>query len=564
MSDCLWTKKLKPKAKKLQRDAKYHNQKLLQIVYKGKLIPWRYNEPQQIVWEARRKQEAAGKPIRIVTLKARREGISTLIEGWIYHKVTTRFNRVGMVISHEKDSANEIFEITRRFWNYQDPEFRPALPTQSAPRGREMFFHNLGSKLLVETALDVTAGRSMTIDYLHPSEVAFWRDPATVMLGLLQCVNDDDPDTMVIIESTANGEGGWFYDLVIGAQNGDNDYALVFLPWFIDSRYHMAVPAGMTFTADEEEIRRKYIWQGRKVNLTDEQLYWRRWRIRNKCGGDALLFQQEYPGSIEEAFIATGRKRFVRADVDRMASKAKKSIFRGFLRMTQADGKRTFKKEANENGQLRIYEMPIPKETYVIFADVAEGKIQTGNREPDFSTIGVMRCSTMEEIAVWHGRTVPEKLAEVFETMGYYYNTAYGSPEKNSIGYATVAKLKERNYPMLYIRMVEDKTNKIMLKEYGWETNSKTKPLMINDLAEALSNGDVLSSHSRTHMELRTFAVLDDGSLGAPAGMFDDCVIRLAGEIQMRKAFYSEPEPESTRKHDVLQDDDDFDEEDDE
>jgi len=552
--------------RRLTTDARFHNETLLKIVYKGRLIPWRYNLPQELVWRARRAQEEAGRPVRLVILKARREGISTLIEGWLYHKVSTQPHRTGMVVSHELDSANEIHEINRRFYDNAGLDgvpFRPSTPTGAAPRGRELVFDKLGSKLKVETANDVTAGRSMTVDVLHLSEVAFWRDASTLMLGLLQCVNDDDPETMVVVESTANGEGGWFYDTVIGAINGDNDFALVFLPWFIDERYQMAVPAGTNWTQDEEDIRRKYQWQGKAVTLTNEQLFWRRHVIRNKCSGDSMLFQQEYPGSVEEAFIATGRKRFERRGIDAMTSRMRKPRFRGYLRKEGANGATRFKQEKHENGPLRIYEEPIKGEAYVIFADVAEGKIvDTGGRDPDYSTIGVMRCKTMEEVAVWHGRCAPERLADEFEAMGYFYNEAYGTPEKNSKGYATLAALKERGYPNLHAKQIYDKMNQLVTKEFGWETTGKSKPMMIDDLARALNDGDLQSHHPRTHEELRRFAVLDDGSLGAPPGLHDDCVIRLAGLVQMRKCWYSDPDEDRERRPSILQDEEDFEEED--
>lgn len=551
MEKLLQRKDVTAAIRKLKADARFHNEQLLKVVYQGKAVPWQYNLPQRLMHEARQRQERAGKPVRLVVLKARREGISTLSEGWLYHKVTTLPYRTAMVVSHELDSANEIFEMTRRFWEFQPEQFRPQLPSSTAPRGREMLFQKLGSKVKVDTANDVTAGRSMTIDALHCSEVAYWRDAATLMLGLLQCVNDDDPDTIVIIESTANGEGGWFYNLVIGAQNGENDFLLVFLPWFIDPRYRMEVPPDTVFTDDEEAVRKKYIFQDQRVVLTDEQLYWRRHIIRNKCEGNVQKFQQEYPGSIEEAFIVSGRKRFVREHIDAMASRAKPPVFRGFLKAKLGHHGWKFDLEKNENGQLRIYEQPLKGERYAIFADVAEGKIITeAGQDPDFSTIGIMKCRTMEEVAVWHGRCPPELLADEFNALGRYYNEAFGSPEKNSKGYACLVRLQDLGYVNLYAQEKQDKIGNQMVREYGWETNQKTKPVMIDELALALRDGEIQSHHERTHEELRRFAILDDGSLGAPHGLHDDCVIRLAGLVQMRKAFYTEDRPEASNKAD--------------
>ncbi len=532
-------------------DPQFFSEKLLKIVYDGRIQNWKYNPPQEYVLKARRKQEAEGKPVRLVVIKSRREGVSTQIQGWLFHKVTTKPYRLGMVISHEQDSADEIAEISRRFWEFLPEGKRPSIPGAKLPHTKTLIFDKLRSKLKIETAMDVNVGRSMAIDYIHASEVAFWRDAETLMLGLLQCVNDKDKDTMVVIESTANGIGGYFYDLVQKTLNGENDYELVFLPWFIDTRYVMDLPPDFQTTDEEEKIRVQYKWEGKKVRLTDEQLYWRRHTLKNKCNGDEVKFKQEYPGSIDEAFIYSGRTRFNQELLTEIQSDSRNPVFRGFIHEDTIRDGWEYRLEDNRSGYLTLFEKPVNQADYVLFADVSEG-IEVKDRETDFSSIDVLRCDTLEQVAHWHGKIGPEFLDDEIIKLARYYNEAFVGIEKNNMGYGVVAAVKEK-YSKLYINTVHDKNGKEITREFGWRTTSKTKPLMINGLAEAINEKSIRINHPGTIEECRRFTVHPDGSLGAPLGQHDDRVISLAGCLQMQKFFYSSPVEE-----------DDYDEDDDE
>lgn len=534
---------LKLAIEKAKNDPKYFSETLLKLVYKGRVFDWEYNLPQNFVLEARLRQEKAKRPVRLVILKARREGVSTQIQGWLFQKLTTRPYRLGMVISHEQDSADEIADISRRFWEFLPPDKRPSIPGSKLPHTKTFVFDKLSSKLKIETANDVNAGRSIAIDYIHASEVAFWRNAETLMLGLLQCVDDKDSDTMVIVESTANGIGGYFYDLVQKAITGENDYELVFLPWFIDSRYQMDPPPDFKATPEEEKIRVQYQWQDRKIVLSDAQLYWRRHIIKNKCNGDEIKFRQEYPGTVSEAFVYSGRTRFNQESLSDIERKARPPVFRGFIHQeNKQGGGKSHKLEPNDRGYLTIYEKPDHKAKYVIFADVAEG-IEINGRDTDFSSIDVLRCDTLEQVAHWHGRIGPEFLDDEILKLAWYYNEAFVGIEKNSIGYGVVASVKDQ-YNRVYIREIQDKQGKTITKEYGWRTTGSkggTKGLMVKDLAQAIFDQEIKINNHGTIEECRRFTSHADGSLAAPQGCHDDRVISIAGALQMYFHAYHKP-----------------------
>ena len=549
---------LKETVERLKSDSKYFCETLLKIVYDGSVHDWKFLPSQEYINRAKEKQEKAGKPVRLIIPKSRREGVSTYIEGVMFQKVTTRSHRLGMIISHEQESAEEIAEITRRFWEFLPPDKRPSIPGAKLPSGKSMLFDKLKSKLLIETAMDLNTGRSMAIDYVHVSEIAFWRNAETLMLGLLQCISDKDLDTIIVIESTANGVGGYFYDMVYAAIAGENDYEMVFLPWFIDPRYQMPIDVNFKATEEEEHLRNLYVFDGKKITLTNEQLMWRRHTIKNKCNGDKIKFRQEYPGSIDEAFIYSGRTRFNQESLAEIQSKARKEIFRGFIHEEMLlGGKRKHTLEANERGYLTIYERPVHRAQYVLFADVSEG-IEVKERDTDYSAIDVLRCDTLEQVAHWHGRIGPELLDNEITKLAWYYNEAFVGVEKNNIGYGVVAALKD-TYGRLYINLVHDKNGKEITKEFGWRTTVKTKPLMINGLAEAINDGSILINNLASIEECRRYTIHPDGSLGAPSGQHDDRCISLSGAVQMYLHSYHAPESKDIERPD--EDDDEEDEE---
>lgn len=122
-----------------------------------------------------------------------------------------------------------------------------------------------------------------------------------LLLGIMQTV-PNDPSTMVVIESTANGYDH-FKELWDGAENGTNEWIPVFLPWYLEKGYRMAVPPGTEWTEEERQLQRDF-------GLDEEQLQWRRWCIRANCGGSVEEFRQEYPNTPAEAFLLSGTPFF--------------------------------------------------------------------------------------------------------------------------------------------------------------------------------------------------------------------------------------------------------------
>ena len=139
----------------------------------GELVDFEVNEVQDIVLDIFRDIQLKGRLIRVLILKARREGISTLIEARNYWHTSTKGNRYSMVITHEPEATEFLFNMVRRFQthNVRAPEERYnskkilELNDETGKRG-------LDSALRVGTAGKEDFGSAQLIHYLLLSELA--------------------------------------------------------------------------------------------------------------------------------------------------------------------------------------------------------------------------------------------------------------------------------------------------------------------------------------------------------------------------------------------------------
>lgn len=214
----------------------------------GQLRPLVFNPLQRQLYAEVRRQQQAGLPVRIIILKARQIGFSTAVAALFYQRAATQANVHAMIVAHKADASINIFNKTKLFWECSPPEVRPL---KKASNARELLFENpssraadkerepgLRSRIEIETAGNREAGRSATIQLLHLSELAFWPHDSQAMASLLQAV-PNLPETMVIIESTANGVGGAFYREWQRAMQGESAFAPLFFPWWQHAEYRM-------------------------------------------------------------------------------------------------------------------------------------------------------------------------------------------------------------------------------------------------------------------------------------------------------------------------------------
>ena len=262
---------------------------------KNNIVSLVLNEPQLKYYNVIKEMYRKRKPIRIIILKARQMGFSTETEAIIFKNVVTHHNYNAGIVAHKEDSTTNLFNMSKRMLEYLPEDIRPE---QKKSNAKELVFNNdqgtgLDSRIKCMTAGGKGIGRSDTFTALHLSELAFWEgDKKATMTGLLQAV-PNTPDSMIIIESTANGYE-YFKEMWDRAVAGKSDFYPLFIGWNELKEYCMPY-TGFDLTQEERELKEQY-------NLTLEQLTWRRWCIQNNCSGDINQFKQEYPICPEEAF----------------------------------------------------------------------------------------------------------------------------------------------------------------------------------------------------------------------------------------------------------------------
>ena len=493
---------------------------------------------------------ANGKPCRILALKPRQKGSSTVSSAVVYHHCRRFPSRAVQIADRYKNSDN-LFAMTCRYADHDDfpwPHRWQATSTSGViERQGEAW-----SRIDRDTAENPRAGRSGTLQVLHVSEAAHFandgeKSAEKTMLSLLNSLADV-PRSVAIVETTANGAAGWFYEHWLGAARFEemragrpgNGWVKVFAPWFVfgDSRMEGDTVnpeneiCGKNFTGREKRGVTLYGWDA-------AQIAWRRWTLAQKCGGREDFFDQEYPEDERTAFLTSGRPRFSLAGMTRLrAMQNALSARTGFLR-SAAEGAESVVFEAHESGWAQIWEEPREDARYLLWCDTATGREQTReSRDPDRHSILVLRqafatSSGEHGNAMLVARVRPpcfddwHVLEEKVIALCCYYGRCLIGVEV-PMGLTLLEGLRRAGMP-LFKRRSAGSAGAAPLEKLGFQSNAATKPLVVGALSRAIDGDpplDIYDAHAID--ELGSFVVHEDGSEAAMPGKHDDDVMALA------------------------------------
>lgn len=501
----------------------------------GMVVSFRLNDAQRKLYAVAKRQQDAGKPVRLIILKARQLGFSTLTEGLIFHACATRKNVNALIVAHREDATANLFRMSKLFYDELPAPVKPMLRASNA---QELVFENpsklrserearpgLRSRIRCATAGGRGIGRSDTLQCVHLSEYAFWPDgadgKASTLAGILQAV-PSLPGTMVVIESTANGFED-FKERWDAAVAGENDFEPVFFAWFENPDYSMPVVPGTEWTPEERDLKAAY-------QLTDEQLQWRRWCIANNCGGSLDMFRQEYPASPGEAFLHSGTGVFDNEQIVLRLERLPEPAGRGEF----TDGEWT----ESETGAITLYELPEDGVPYVLGGDTA------GEGSDYFTAIVIDNVTGRIAAKLRQKYSEPEYVRQIY-ALGRFYNDALVAIETNFSTYP-VMKLQEMEYSNQYSREREDTYTRQMRKSYGFRTDRQSRPRAIANLVEVFSSHPEWFTDRELLEEMLTFCYNEDHRPEALAGKHDDLVmgaaITYAVRHQQRMTVLTEPE----------------------
>lgn len=237
---------------------------------------------------------------RNLILKARQLGFTTLIDIIALDHCLFNANFTSVIIADSRENSEKIFrnKVKRVY------EKLPTLIRQLAPIEREttseLLFAN-GSSISV-----TTSARSGTTNFLHVSEMGkiarkYPEKAREIVSGSFESVPKDG---IIVVESTAEGNAGWFHDSVLDAhrrqlQKGKEtqlDWRLHFFPWWRKASYTLD-PEGVPFTKAQSDYLSE-VEAKAKTRLSSAQRAWyvKKWAtLRDDM-------RREYPATVIEAF----------------------------------------------------------------------------------------------------------------------------------------------------------------------------------------------------------------------------------------------------------------------
>jgi hypothetical protein len=430
---------------------------------------------------ANRAQQAfeRGRGQHNIVLKARQMGITTWVAARFFLKTVTAPGVLTVQVAQTREAAQGIFRMVQRFWENL-PE---ALRDGPLRRGRAnigmMTFPELDSEFRILSAADPGAGRGLTIQNLHLSEVSRWPGNAGETLAGLRAALS--PGGEMVMESTPNGAFGCFYEEWGRAES--NGTARHFFPWWLENAYVSAAVTDMT----DEELRLIAAH-----DLTPQQIGFRRTLEASYHG----LRAQEFAEDAESCFKASGECCFEIEAIERRLAEAPDPV-------------------ATRHGRaLEVWLPALPHREYLVAVDTAGG-----GPDGDYSAIQVIDVKTGLQCAELRRRLGPLALAQAAAALAREYGNALIAVERNNHGSGVLAHLDSAEH---YARVYGNGG------AAGWLTSAGNKPSMVARIGALLVQSPQLFKSRRLLRECRSFVTQPGGGTGAANGAYDDCLMSMA------------------------------------
>ena len=491
-------------------------QNFMQITDKnGKIVPFKLNPMQ--------KDFIKNIDSYNIILKARQGGMSVCIAGLaIYYSITTP-NNVCMMLSHNDESTRAIFNKLKAIYSSL-PSF---IKLDLVRNNRNELQLSNGSIISCSTLGRTQKGRGNTCRLIHLSEFAFV-ESSVAKMQLLALEQSLQANGILVIESTANGLNG-YHNLYQKSTKKENAY---------HSFFYNYIDTSCMFIDEYKKYNKIFLnINGHKFNtkdLTDEEIQlmkdykdmtldiicWRRLKIQNSS---VDLFNQEFPLTPDQAFITSGDTVFDNERITNVLRALQLNKNKFMLKSEVADIPKELLKFYGKS--FFMYKKPVQGKRYFIGVDSSEG---VGR---DYSTC-IILDSEGEECGMFKNNKIkPYEFAQFINALGHYYSKAHLVVEKASGGHALLEKLR---IDFRYMNMAKyksyDQFNRIQV-QVGFDTNLKTKSLIINDTQEAFDKGNILLHSIDILEEMKVFECRDNGSFGAMSGYHDDLIMALALSI---------------------------------
>lgn len=528
----------------------------------GRERPFVLNAPQRRVASVLEAQRLAGKPIRIIMLKARQWGGSTLVQmymAWI--QTCHRRNWHSLICAHVKDTAVQIRGMyTRMLQLYPHPLWDGDADSRGnpIPPGLQSYQGALNTRVIAGRGCRVTIGSSESQEAVrgadfamaHLSEAAFWgdstrRSPDDFIRAISGAIALA-PLTLVAVESTANGVGNWFHREWKRSEAGLGDKQAVFVPWYEIEIYRAPLPAD---PAEVVKAMDAYAWSLWERGCTLEMIWW--YICKRREYPHDYQMHAEYPTTPDEAFSSVASPVFDPVAVERMRSAADTSAvpLQGEVYGLAPFGEMSIVKpmfHPGSAGSFQAYRLPqagVPMlNRYVVGVDVGGRSASS-----DYSVIVVIDRlpaaggKPVEVVAQWRGHIDHDILAWKAAAIARFYCDALLVVESNTLeteaaragvsasdaGLFVLSRIAEV-YPNVYTREIYDEASRRPLRKLGFHTNRATKAMLVANLVAMVRDAAYIDPFPGAVNELATYEARPNGTYAARAGCNDDMLMARA------------------------------------
>jgi hypothetical protein len=430
-----------------------------------------------------------------IVLKARQMGLTTWVAARFFLRTITHPGTLTLEVAHTQEAAEEIFRIVHRFVDRLPEQVRKGALRTAHSNVRQIVFPEMDSQYQVVSAADRNAGRGLTVQNLHCSELSRWPgDAAETLAGLRAAMT---PDAEMVLESTPLGVGGCFHQEWLKAD--ETGMVRHFFPWWMEPKYSAKAVNAPSLTEEERDLMAKH-------PLDLKQIGFRR-QIRADFRG---LARQEYAEDADNCFLASGESVFELAAVEARIKTAPEPM------------------ERRKNGELEIWLPPVKSRQYLVAVDPAGG-----GSEGDYSAAQVLEMETGLQCAEFAGHMGGLELAQFVTGLATEYNSAWLVVERNNHGSGVLA-LAETACKYERIYMQGGMQGGRQGGQAGWLTTSVSRPAMLGQLNAALVEEPERFQSRRLLGECRSFVRQANGSSGAQAGTHDDRVMAMAMGLAVR------------------------------
>lgn len=412
-----------------------------------------------------------------IILKSRQLGISTLAAGYsLWLMVFHKDKNVLTLATTQATARNLVSKVQFMYEN---------LPSWLQPGYQEKNKLSLrltnGSKITAKSS-NADAARSEAVSLLLIDEAAFIDNIGETWASAQQTLATGGG---AIVLSTPYGTGNWFHKTWVAAETGENDFLPIKLPWYVHPERDQA-------------------WRdSQDAQLGDPRLAAQECDCDFSTSGDTVIY-----GELLEFYEQTYRRDALeRRGVDK---------------------------------SLWIWEHVDYSRNYMIVADVARGDGK------DFSTFHIIDIENCKQVGEYKGQLPPKEFAHLLVGIATEYNNALLVVENANIGWSTIETIQERGYANLYH---SPKSGNVTADSYfdphglnsnmtpGFSTTSKTRPLVIAKLQEAINDKSAVIHSKRLLDELKVF-VWRNNRAEAQTGYNDDLVMAFGIAMYVRETAF--------------------------